>query len=78
METSMKTPRTAQELETLVRAELQQHHVIPPDLAIAVIRDGHSWRAHCEPNPAAPEQGELIARAVEVGDELARHYDLAD
>ena len=73
----MKTPKTAGELETMIRDELKQHHALPPDLAIAVVHDGDTWRASCQPDPEAPERGELIARAVEVGDELARRYDLA-
>ena len=73
----MKTPKTARELEVMIRDELMQHHELPPDLVIAVVHDGDSWRASCPPDPEAPERGELIARAVEIGDELARRYDLA-
>jgi hypothetical protein len=72
----MKPTRTAQELETMVRAELAQHHDVPGDLTLTIIRDGASWRVSSVLDPDAPERGELIARAVEIGDELARHYEL--
>ncbi len=73
----MKMPKPARELEAMIRDELSQHHELPPDFAITVVPDGDSWRASSKPDPAVPEQGELIARAVEIGDDLARHYDLA-
>jgi len=44
---------------------------------LRVIRDGDSWRVHADPDPGVPELGVLIAHAVEIGDVLARQYDLA-
>jgi len=73
----MKTRKTADELVSLIRAELAQHHAIPPGFSLRIIRDGESWRVHSDPDAGAPELGELIAHAVEIGDELARRYDLA-
>ncbi|MGP8123274.1 MAG: hypothetical protein ACLP8B_22455 [Xanthobacteraceae bacterium] len=74
----MKERRTAQQLEDLIRAELSPHHAIPPGFKLSVIRDGDTWRVSSPPDPNLPELGELIGHAVEVGDELARHYDLDD
>ncbi|MDR3465092.1 MAG: hypothetical protein P4M07_04025 [Xanthobacteraceae bacterium] len=74
----MKAPKTADELAGLVEAELAQHHAIPAGFRLHVVRDGTSWRVHAPLDPEAPERGELVAHAVELGDELARHYDLAE
>jgi len=74
----MKARKTVDELVALIRAELAQHHAIPPGFSLRVIRDGESWRVHSDPDPNAPERGELIGHAVEIGDELARQYDLAE
>jgi hypothetical protein len=37
----MKIPKTAHELEVMIREELLQHHELPPAF-IAVVRDGDS------------------------------------
>ena len=74
----MKAHKSADDLVALIRSELAPHHAIPPGFTLRVIRDGDSWRVHSDPDPGAPEHGELIARAVEIGDELARRYDLAE
>lgn len=62
----------------LIRAELAQHHPIPPGFSLSVVPDGHTWRVHADPDARVPERGELIARAVEIGDALAQQYDLAE
>jgi hypothetical protein len=72
----MKQPRTAVELADMIRTELSQHHDVPAAFAIVVVPDGDGWRASCRADPEAPEQGELIAHAVEIGDALAHSYDL--
>ncbi len=40
-DTPMKIPKTAHELEVMIREELLQHHELPPAF-IAVVRDGDS------------------------------------
>lgn len=74
----MKPRKTAEELAALIRHELAQHHPVPPGFSLRIIHDGESWRVHSDPDPAAPERGELIGHAVEIGDELARQYDLTE
>jgi hypothetical protein len=50
-DTPMKLPKTAHELEVMIREELLQHHELPPAFMIAVVRDGDSWRAICNVEP---------------------------
>lgn len=72
----MKTAKTADELRAMILAELSHHHELPEDFDIAVIPDGASFRAEGLIDPAHAEQGELIARAVEIGDHLAHQFRL--
>ncbi len=72
----MKTPKTAAELRALVLAELARHHAVPPGFAVEIVPDGASWRARGTLDPRHAEQGELIARAVEIGDDLAHRFSL--
>lgn len=73
----MKAPKTADELRTMILTELGRHHDLPAGFDIAVVADGDSFRARGTIDPAHPEQGELIARAVEIGDQLAHQFRLA-
>ncbi|MFT4277320.1 MAG: hypothetical protein QM576_13275 [Rhodopseudomonas sp.] len=61
----------------MILVELAHHHELPAGFDITVIPDGDSFRAMGLIDPAHPEQGELIARAVEIGDQLSHQFSLA-
>ena len=73
----MKTAKTAGELRALILAELAEHYTVPPGFEISVIPDGQSFRAMAVADPEHAEFGELIAKAVEIGDQLAQSCRLA-
>jgi hypothetical protein len=74
-DTPMKIPKTAHELEVIIREELLQHHELPPAFTIAVVRDGDSWRAICHVEPEKHwtkiDEGEVVARVAQIGDKFA-------
>ncbi len=73
----MKTAKTADELRSMILAELAEHFSLPPGFEISVIPDGESFRAMAVADRDHAEFGELIAKAVEIGDQLAHDYRLA-
>lgn len=73
----MKTPKTAEELRRIILAELAHHHDMPIGFDIEVVPDGETFRATGKIDREHAEYGELIARAVEIGDHLAHQFKLA-
>lgn len=73
----MKTAKTADELLAMILTELAEHYAVPPGFEISVIQDGESFRATAVADRGHAEFGELIAKAVEIGDQLAHSYRLA-
>ena len=73
----MKSAKTADELRTMILAELAEHATVPPGFEFSVIPDGDTFRAMAAADRDHAEFGEFIAKAVEIGDRLAHNYRLA-
>jgi hypothetical protein len=76
-----KTAKTAAELIAMARAELKVHADCPEGMVISVIRDGGSWEFRASANDATvakPGYPECVAMLVQIGDHLAKQYDVAE
>jgi hypothetical protein len=71
--------KTEAELIAMARTELKAHVDCPDGIVIAVIRDGDSWefRASADATTVAkPGYPECVAMLVQIGDHLAKQYDV--
>jgi hypothetical protein len=76
-----KPAKTAAELIAMARAELKVHADCPEGVAISVIPAGDSWEFRAsadEATAAKPGYPECVAMLVQIGDHLAKHYDLTE
>jgi hypothetical protein len=74
-----KPSKTDAELVAMARAELKAHLDAPEGLSISVIRDGASWEFRASADAATvakPGYPESVAMLVQIGDHLAKQYDL--
>jgi hypothetical protein len=74
-----KPTRTEAELVAMARAELKAHADCPDGIGISVVRTGDTWEfrtAADESTIAKPGYPECVAMIVQIGDHLARWYDL--
>ena len=74
-----KSAKTEAELVAMARAELKVHADCPDGMTISVIKSGDSWefRARADEATAAkPGYPECVAMLVQIGDHLAKQYDL--
>jgi hypothetical protein len=74
-----KPVKTEAELIAMAQAELKAHVDGPDGIVISVLRDGDSWEFRAsadEPTIAKPGYPERVAMLVQIGDHLARQYDL--
>ena len=75
-----KPVKTAAELIAMAKAELKVHADCPDGVAISLIRDGDSWEFRAsadEATVAKPGYPECVAMLVQIGDHLAKQYDVA-
>jgi hypothetical protein len=76
-----KPAKTAAELIGMARAELKVHADCPEGMVISVIRDGGSWEFRASADDATvakPGYPECVAMLVQIGDHLAKQYDVAE
>jgi hypothetical protein len=74
-----KPAKTEAELIAMARAELKAHVDAPDGMAISVIRDGESWEFRASADKATedkPGYPEAVAMLVQIGDHLAKQYNL--
>ena len=74
-----KPIKTEAELIAMARAELKVHADCPDGMVISVIRDGQSWEFRASADKATedkPGYPEAVAMLVQIGDHLAKQYDL--
>jgi hypothetical protein len=74
-----KPVKTEAELVALARAELKVHANCPDEIVISVLRDGDSWEFRteaAEATKAQPGYPECVAMIVQIGDHLAKQYDV--
>ncbi len=74
-----KPVKTEAELIAMARAELKAHVDGQDGIVISVLRDGDSWEFRAsadEATVAKPGYPERVAMLVQIGDHLARQYDV--
>lgn len=74
-----KPAKTEAELIAMAKAELKVHTDAPAGMVISVIRDGESWEFRASADKATeakPGYPEAVAMLVQIGDHLARQYDV--
>jgi hypothetical protein len=74
-----KPSKTDVELIAMAKAELKAHLEVPDGVLISVIRDGASWEFRASADAATvarPGYPESVAMLVQIGDHLAKQYDL--
>ena len=74
-----KPAKTEAELIAMAKAELKAHVDAPDGMVISVIRDGESWEFRASADKATeakPGYPEAVAMLVQIGDHLARQYDV--
>ena len=74
-----KPAKTAAELIAMAKAELKVHADCPDGMVIQIVRDGDSWELRAsadEATVARPGYPECVAMLVQIGDHLAKHYDV--
>jgi hypothetical protein len=74
-----KPTRTEAELVAMARAELKVHADCPDGIMIAVLPTGDSWEFRTEAAPETrdkPGYPECVAMIVQIGDHLARQFDV--
>jgi len=75
-----KPAKTAAELIAMAKAELKVHADCPEGIVISLIRDGSTWEFRAsadEATVAKPGYPECVAMLVQIGDHLAKQYDVA-
>ena len=76
-----KPAKSAAELIAMARAELKVHADCPEGMVISVIRDGGSWEFRASADDATvakPGYPECVAMLVQIGDHLAKQYDVTE
>ena len=76
-----KPLKTEAELIAMAKAELKAHADAPDGMAISVIRDGESWEFRASADKATadkPGYPEAVAMLVQIGDHLAKQYDVKE
>ena len=74
-----KPSKTEAELIAMARVELKAHVDCPDGVIIAVIRDRDSWEFRASADAATsakPGYPECVAMLVQIGDHLAKQYEL--
>ena len=74
-----KPTKTADELVAMAKAELKVHADCPDGIVISVIPEGDTWEFRAEAvaaTVAKPGYPECVAMLVQVGDHLAKQYDV--
>jgi len=74
-----KPAKTETELITMAQAELRVHADPPEGMMISVVRDGASWEFRVSADDATvarPGYPESVAMLVQIGDHLAKQYDV--
>jgi hypothetical protein len=74
-----KPSKTEAELIAMARAELKVHADAPDGMTISIIRDGESWEFRASADKATedkPGYPEAVAMLVQIGDHLAKQYDI--
>jgi hypothetical protein len=74
-----KPAKTEAELIEMARAELKVHADPPDGMVISIIRDGDSWEFRASADKATedrPGYPEAVAMLVQIGDHLAKQYDV--
>jgi hypothetical protein len=74
-----KPAKTEAELIEMARAELKVHADPPDSMVISIIRDGDSWEFRASADQATqdrPGYPEAVAMLVQIGDHLAKQYDV--
>jgi hypothetical protein len=74
-----KPSKTEAELIAMARAELKVHADAPEGMTISIIRDGESWEFRASADKATedkPGYPEAVAMLVQIGDHLARQYNV--
>ena len=74
-----KPVKTEAELIAMAKVELKVHADCPDGLAISVLRSGDSWEFRAAADKATeqkPGYPECVAMLVQIGDHLARQYDV--
>jgi hypothetical protein len=74
-----KPLKTEAELVAMARAELKAHVDAPDGMMISIVRDGDSWEFRAGADKATQERPgypEAVAMLVQIGDHLAKQYDL--
>ena len=74
-----KPVKTEAELIAMARAELKAHADCPDGIEISVLRDGGSWEFRASADEAIvskPGYPECVVMLVQIGDHLARQYDV--
>jgi hypothetical protein len=74
-----KPAKTQAELIAMAKAELKTHADPPDGIMISIIRDGDSWEFRASADKATedkPGYPEAVAMLVQIGDHLAKQYDV--
>jgi hypothetical protein len=74
-----KPTKTTAELIAMARAELKVHADCPDGMVISVIPSGDSWEFRSKADKdteAKPGYPECVAMLVQIGDHLAKQYDV--
>jgi hypothetical protein len=74
-----KPTKTAAELIAMARAELKVHADCPDGIMIFVLASEDTWEFRTEADEATvanPGYPECVAMLVQIGDHLAKQYDL--
>jgi hypothetical protein len=74
-----KPIKSEAELIAMARAELKVHADCPDGMTIIVLRNDDSWEFRAEADEATiakPGYPECVAMLVQIGDHLAKHYDV--
>jgi len=74
-----KPVKTEAELIAMAKAELKVHADPPDGMKVAIVRDGESWEFRASADKAIeakPGYPEAVAMLVQIGDHLAKQYDV--
>ncbi len=74
-----KPAKTEAELIAMAMAELKVHADVPEGIEISVITSDDTWEFRASADQATvakPGYPEAVAMLVQIGDHLAKHYDL--
>ena len=76
-----KPAKTEAELIEMARAELKVHADAPDGMVISIVRDGDSWEFRASADKATGDKAgypEAVAMLVQIGDHLAKQYDVKE